>query len=99
MIELAEYLCRASLKFKFDPEALGLNEEMNIKYFLSEFQVDANNWEHNLEENKKQICIFFKELTLGLDKFEEGEKQRMESISTNGSLTPADTVPKLLDRK
>lgn len=37
MIELAEYLCRASLKFKFDPEALGLNEEMNIKYFLSEF--------------------------------------------------------------
>ena len=42
---------------------------------------------------------FFKELTLGLDKFEEGEKQRMESISTNGSLTPADTVPKLLDRK
>ena len=37
MIELAEYLCRASLKFKFDSEALGLNEEMNIKYFLSEF--------------------------------------------------------------
>ena len=35
MIELAEYLTRSSIKFKFNPNCLGLSKDMSIKYFLN----------------------------------------------------------------
>lgn len=35
MLDLAEYLCRSSIRFTFDPESIGLSENMNIKYFLN----------------------------------------------------------------
>ena len=47
MLELAEFLCRASIKFKFDQKAIGLSEDMSIKYFLNEFQLDVGDWEGN----------------------------------------------------
>ena len=55
MEELAEHLCRSSIKFKFDPMAVGLSQNMGIKYFLNEFQLDVGDWEANFEEKKKEI--------------------------------------------
>ena len=35
MLDMAEYLCRMSIKFKFDAQAVGLSENMDLKYFLN----------------------------------------------------------------
>ena len=35
LVELAERLCRASIRFRFDPREVGLNEKMEVKYFLN----------------------------------------------------------------
>jgi hypothetical protein len=48
MLELAEYLCRSSIKFSFDPDSIGLSENMTIKYFLNEFSIDLDNCSKNL---------------------------------------------------
>ncbi len=61
MLELAEYLSRSSIKFVFDPESIGLSENMSIKYFISEFVVDLNSSEENLEKLQKDIKRFFRE--------------------------------------
>ena len=46
----------------FDPDAIGLTADMNIKYFLNEFAIDLQNWEENLEGLRGEIRSFFKNM-------------------------------------
>ena len=60
MLELAEYLCRSSLRFKFDGELIGLDHEMKVKYMMEEFSVDVEGYEEYFKNMKKDIKNFFK---------------------------------------
>lgn len=48
LLSLAEYLSRLSIRFQFDPAAVGLSHELEVKYFLTEFCIDLENQEENL---------------------------------------------------
>ena len=75
--------------------AVGLSQDMTIKYFLDEFQLDVGDWEENLKQKKIEIREFFSKLTEPSSLHEKEEENRGQSISTNGSLTPADEIPKM----
>ena len=95
LVELAQHLSRASIKFQFDPMAVGLTQDMTIKYFLNQFQLDLGDSEANLKQKRIEIREFFSKLSEynSPEKEEEEEEEegnRGQSMSTNGSLTPAD---------
>jgi hypothetical protein len=78
MIELADYLSRSSIRFAFDPECLGLSSAMTIKYFLTEFSLDFEGHEEHLEQQKKEIAAFFKEMACSVQ--EEAKRERQEEV-------------------
>ena len=63
LLELAEFLSRSSIRFSFDPNAIGLTQNMHIKYFLKEFTVDIEHREENLVELQTDIRAHFRQLT------------------------------------
>ena len=43
MMSLARYLTKQDIKFRFDPDCLGLSKDIKVKYFLTEFMIDSEN--------------------------------------------------------
>lgn len=93
MVLLAEHLTRMGIKYAFDPDCLGLCKDMRVKYFLNEFTIDFDGQEEHFEELKADIHKFFKELkgsSAPNEKEDVKESCRMESLSTNASISPLD---------
>lgn len=102
LYELVEYLTRSSIKFDFDPDNIGLSKDMTIKYFLNEFSIDLENQEDNLKMLQAEIRAFFVQLCgesyAGKEPRESVESYkcpRLESMSTNGSISPMDELMSL----
>lgn len=64
LIEMAEHLTRASIKFQFDPLSLGLSQELSAKYFLNEFSIDLESQESNFLKVKADINDHFKKINV-----------------------------------
>ncbi len=62
LVELAEFLTRSSIAFTFRPEAVGLSRDLTIKYFLSEFAVDAHSHEEHFPDIRTSIRTHFQQL-------------------------------------
>jgi hypothetical protein len=50
MLNLASYLTQNGIKFKFDPNNIGLSKEIKLKYFLNEFSIDNDKKMLNFKE-------------------------------------------------
>ena len=71
MLSLANYLTQKNVKFRFDPNNLGLSKEIKVKYFLNEFVLDDENKMTNYKQAEEQITDFFKDFRTRKAKPEE----------------------------
>jgi hypothetical protein len=93
---------------------VGLSRDLTIKYFLSEFAVDAHSHEDHFQDIRSSIRAHFQQLQEGEGeegqgregqgqgeegRGEEGrgeergeEKERLGSMSTNGSMSPGEDI-------
>ncbi len=61
MLALANYLTQHNIKFRFDPNCIGLSKSIRVKYFLHEFMIDGESKMSNYKEVEAEIVAFFKE--------------------------------------
>ena len=61
MLSLSNFLTQQNIKFSFDPTCIGLDENIKVKYFLSEFMVDSQNKMGNFKVLEGEVNGFFRE--------------------------------------
>lgn len=86
MLSLANYLTQHSIRFHFDPSALGLSKDIKVKYFLHEFMIDSERKMLSFKEVEQEIMDFFQDFRSKYKKNEETSTDYTDRKSADSAM-------------